>query len=296
MAHTFWSNVVLLFAIALGIALAIVMISVVAYDSHRQTIYQDGLSRRLNVSPSERAFASERPFVSVPGHEVPDYEREFILITWALGALDPEPLWAMIADADTIIIGRHQATASRAALEDINHDGTPDNVVWLEFTFNALEYLKGTGNAQVTGVVPVFHEYDSPAEAQAAAPEALALHDTRWDDRDAILFMTDDLPPGNGTKLRLGEAGPTNDFLDDRYSIYSCCSREWLPRASSGAGAMGAPARSGGPRGSGESFYLEPPRGVEIGALSARGGTSTVTLATLRAMVAAEGGSDAYQK
>ena len=294
MPHTFWSNVVLLFAIALGIALALVMISLVAYDSYGQWIDQGG---HLGGRPSEWPFTYERPFVSVPGHEVLDYEQgEFVFVTYPQGVTYPEPLWAMIANADAIIIGRHQSTASRAALEDINHDGTPDNIVWLEFTFNALEYLKGTGNAQVTGVVPVFHEYDSPAEAQAAAPEALALHDTRWDDRDAILFMKDDLPPGNGTKLRLGEAGPTNDFLDDRYSIYSCCSREWLPRASSGAGAMGAPARSGGPRGSGESFYIEPPRGVEIGALSARGGTSTVTLATLRAMVAAEGGSDAHQK
>ena len=296
MAHTIWSNVVLLFTIALGMALALGMVSVVAYDNHRQTIYQDGLNRRLSASPSERPFASERPFVSVPGHELPDYEREFILINWALGALDSEPLWAMIADADTIIIGQHQATASRAALEDINQDGTPDNVVWLEFTFNALEYLKGTGDAQVTGVVPVLHEYGSPSEAQAAAPGVLALHDTRWDDRDAVLFMTDDLPPGNGSTLRMGEAGPTNDFLDDRYSIYSCCSREWLPRASMGAGALGAPARSGGPRGSGESFYLEPPRGVEIGALSARGGTSTVTLTTLKAMISSEGGADAYRK
>ncbi len=291
MARTFWSTVVLLSAIVLGMALVLGMVLVVAYDSHRQAIYQDSLSRRLSVTPNERPFADGRTFVSIPG-----YEFSPIFVNWKLGALDTKPLWAMIADADTIIIGQHQSTAAQAAPEDINLDGIPENVVWLEFTFNVLEYLSGTGDAQITGVVSLFHEYNSAAEAQAAAPGALALHDTRWDDRDAVLFLTDDLPLGNGSKLRLGEAGPTNDYLHDNYSIYSCCSREWLPRASSGAGALGAPTRPGGPRGSGESFYLEPPRGVDVGALSAQGGTATVTLAALKAMIATEGESNAYQK
>ena len=72
----------------------------------------------------------------------------------------------------------------------------------LEFTFDVYEYLKGTGGSRFTAkaygtdfdwrVGRDLMEERSVAAARARAPELLAARDSRWDERDAIVFVSPD--------------------------------------------------------------------------------------------------------
>ena len=61
----------------------------------------------------------------------------------------------------------------------------------LELTFDALEYLKGTGASTITALAPETdgRRYDTVAEAKARAGYLIDFRDKRWDDREAIVFM-----------------------------------------------------------------------------------------------------------
>ena len=82
---------------------------------------------------------------------------------------------------------------------------TPAGIVhtpMLEFTFDVYEYLKGTGGSQFTAtaygtdfdlrVGRDLMEERSLAAAKSRAPELLAARDSRWDERDAIIFVGPD--------------------------------------------------------------------------------------------------------
>ena len=208
-----------------------------------------------------------------------------------------------VATADVIVKGRLLSTDVVATQSYPVYGSKEDplvHIVWLEFTFGQLEYLKGTGDRQVTAVVEVSKEYDTAEEARAARSASLTLHDTRWDNREAVLFLyKGGLPPGNGSKLLLGYTGPTNDKFHDRYSLYSISDRVWLPSV---VGARGSTTRSGS-----QAFLLSPNGGGAGGSDSRRSagqsGSSTITLAKLKAKIAkfegevADGdGSDDYRR
>ncbi len=272
-------------------------------------------------SGSARSDSDERPFASLPGHaQSPD--------TLTQSSDDYETLLSLeerIAVSDVVARVRLQSTnavATREYRTSLQEDLVP--MVALEFTLNVLEYLKGTGDAQITTVVSVYKEYDTAAEAEAEAALAasLALHDTHWDSRDGIVFLTrEDLPPGNDSKFRLGLTGPTNGPLDDNYSIGSCCVRRWLPAASVSSGGASSTSGSESARQqrslsqqSSQIFLLEVPS--TSGGVSAQSGPpapraaratspsnqSIVTLAALKARIAAieqeitdGGGSQLYR-
>ena len=60
----------------------------------------------------------------------------------------------------------------------------------LEFTFDVIEYLKGSGGPQVKGVA---YGYDMVGNSTSSAAELarplLDVRDRRWDDREAIVFL-----------------------------------------------------------------------------------------------------------
>ena len=112
----------------------------------------------------------------------------------------------------------------------------------LEFEFQVNEYLKGTGPTTITAVVTEFHTYNTEAEARDWAPRLLAAHDSRWDDRQAILFLmagTDHLSGFSAGRLFLGFLDINGLITDHGYSIYSERQRLWLPAASASSGARG---------------------------------------------------------
>ena len=264
------------------------------------------LALMASCQSGQRADSDERPFVSLPGHEPsPDG-----VIS---SSFDPDYFYSLeerIAASD--VVGRVLLQSTNAvATQDylFKTQEELDHMVALEYTFNVVEYLKGTGDAQVTAVVTVYKDYDTVAEAEAAKADSLALHDTHWDSREGIVFLDDDLPQGNGSKLRLGWTGPTNSDSDDYYSIASCCARFWLPAASVNSGSESSSRQQSSP-----TFLLEVPSdsgpsaqdgqpGPRTAGATSMSNPPTITLADLRSKVASieqeiadGGGSDAYRE
>ena len=172
----------------------------------------------------------------------------------------------------------------------------------LEYTFTVHEYLKGTGGSHLRGVAVVW--YDAFANTAAAAADLarphIARRDTRWDGRQAIVFM----------------GQPDDDYLEDGYLLMGWIGfvmlggkdPVWLPDA---AATSTAPGGASGSVGAVEQYFLlEDPDIVQASGAGASGAagasspsTSTIGLSDLKsrvnameARIAAGGGSDAYRE
>ena len=94
----------------------------------------------------------------------------------------------------------------------------------LEYTFKALEYLKGSGGTELVGVaVDLIDSYTTEAEAAAGAEDFLRARDTRWDDREAVVFLENDHPflPSSGQADRYLLGFVRNNYGQDHYTIAS---------------------------------------------------------------------------
>ena len=149
------------------------------------------------------------------------------------------------------------------------------HIATMKFRFRVLEYLKGSGGSEIVGVVPEEEPwFPIAAEARTRARELLADRDTRWDGREAIVFLVSE-----AGEYLLGYA---NTEGEDGYTVASRWSKNWLPEAASPSGAVG---RSGDKR-----FLLDDPSsGGASGAQGASGASATaptITLSALKAKVA----------
>ena len=166
----------------------------------------------------------------------------------------------------------------------------------LEFRFNVLEHLKGSGGSEVVAIAVDWYEFFATrAEAGAGAEDFLGERDTRWDAREAIVFLHDDDPylPSTGQADRYLLWFLRNTYGQEIYTIASP-SKMWLPAASDSlpVPADQARASSGGT----QRFLLEePPSGggaVLSGmarALSGNQGASqaaTISLADMKTKIA----------
>ncbi len=175
---------------------------------------------------------------------------------------------------------------------------TPQYVSTIELRFDAHEYLKGSGGPTLTVALPVsFREYyPSELEAVAAAYAWLTERDTRWDDREAIIFLQE--PIGSLAEshtgvhvfsiydLAYGEAHDdgtayaVDEYYIDTYSIRSEKNKTWLPAtAAPTSGASGQVEAS---------YYLEEPPSAGTGASGASGqsaGVSSITLSDLKTRI-----------
>ena len=176
----------------------------------------------------------------------------------------------------------------------------------IEFTFNVLEYLKGTGGTTLTALAYGYHEdadtlHDTAKEAKANS-WMLELHrDGRWDDRQAIVFLVRPVPDG---PYLIGRIGTRTDFWDtevlNTVTVSDDERQAWLPDAVQ-PGSTKSPGAGG--TAPGQRFLLEDPDEVSSG-VTRQGvaGTSTVptiTKISLRTRIAdVEGGitSDAYRE
>ncbi len=182
---------------------------------------------------------------------------------------------------------------------DYPYEGATSYVNALEYTFDVLEYLKGSGGSEVVGVtIDLDASYDTRQEAEASNLDFLSTRDTRWDGRAAIVFLRNaPLLPSSAQADRY-EMGALRFDHKDYYTIASDHARLWLPAASA-SGPLGA---IGGGLSSGEQrFLLEAPSsgwGRRTGALS---NSKTITLAAFKnriaaidAEIAAGDGTDEY--
>ena len=97
-----------------------------------------------------------------------------------------------ILEADAI--ARVKFSSVKQVVEFVHMEPRPGVYVGaLEFTFEVLEYLKGSGGTEVRAVVYDGDErYLTRGEAEASDEDFLAERETRWDDREAIVFLRED--------------------------------------------------------------------------------------------------------
>ena len=170
--------------------------------------------------------------------------------------------------ADVIARVRFRSVASAVEPVDDYHAAA------LVFTFDVLEYLKGTGGTQVLAVVDSWSlDFKSPTEedARELLPSLLADRDTRWDSREAVVLLvkTSAVPStiNNADRYFMGYT----HFLDsdDGYTVASPNYRAWLPDANPSPPVGGG---GGGRRSVTEQrFLLADPAAPSAGTQVARG-------------------------
>ena len=146
-----------------------------------------------------------------------------------------------IVEAD--VVARVRMVSVEGGVVDGYYSGPPTlHTPVMRFRFRVLEYLKGSGGSEIVGVVP---DHDSAfataAEASAMIPSLLSGRDTRWDDREAVVFLVSE--KGG---YRLGYVGYSGD---DSFTVASRWSKNWLPEAAAPSGAAGALRRQAVPAG-----------------------------------------------
>ena len=108
-------------------------------------------------------------------------------------------------------------TSSVATVEE-----SPAHVALLEFRFEVHEYLKGSGPNEIGALVGA--SYFTAADAEYAKALLAAAHDTRWDDRQAIVFLNYPEPGIQVPELGTGQywladvGGALSGYLD----MYHC--------------------------------------------------------------------------
>ena len=120
----------------------------------------------------------------------------------------------------------------------------------LEARFRVIEYMKGSGDSRITAVIPYGANrqlYTTREDALGRAEEWKNARSTRWDDREAMLFLRKAetatavenwLVYPAGTYRFVGlEGGPVHPY---HYSIDNEYTRVWLPSASAPGGASGS--------------------------------------------------------
>ena len=210
----------------------------------------------------------------------------------------PETLEERIARAD--VIARVRLLSVDAAAE--RRTGQSGYFGALEYRFQVLEYLGGSGAGELVAVV-----YD-PGTELGSSTQAITRgnllkdrRDTRWDDREAIVFLTDahgPLPSTNqADRYWFSTASPYT--REEYYTVASPYTKRWLPAEAVG-GAVGAQAPGSG----GQRFLLDAPADADGEAVSGQSPVSppTITLADMKAKiaavnreVAAGGGSQQYR-
>ena len=147
-------------------------------------------------------------------------------------------------------------------------------IALLEFSFSVQEYLKGSGANHIVAVWAAAPFFDTREEAETALPAIFAARDTRWDDREAIVFLQQDsqgfLPSTQQADRYYISWGGSRPMYspDDGYSIASRHDKLWLPAAA----AIGAPSQ---PSGDQQRFLTDV------------GTTPMITLGELKARIAA---------
>ena len=210
------------------------------------------------------------------------------------------------------VIARVSLVSTRASLSKRPYDAEDIWGALLEFRFEVHEYLKGSGPDQIGGIVYI-HFRTSEEDAQTGVEQIASAHDSRWDAREAIVFLTKApryegrLPafPVESDQYFFGfmawAAAGLPGGLHDGYTVGSPFRKLWLPEAT------GTSARSPTEK----VFLLDAPAttsttagagGVSARAVSPTTATApTISLTNLKSKIAAleaeanVGGTPAYR-
>ena len=128
----------------------------------------------------------------------------------------------------------------------------------MEYRFEVLEYLKGSGPSEIVAVVSEEYEGERFATAQGArllGTNLVAERDMIWDSREAIVFLTD----SHVTVPSLAAADRYSLGGADGHAIDSPHQKRWLPAADA-ASSSDTEERSAKPPGE-QRFLLDAPTG-----------------------------------
>ena len=152
------------------------------------------------------------------------------------------------------------------------------------------EYLKGTGPAEIGGIV--YWMFETEAQARAAAARIGAAHDSRWDSREAIVFLYS--PSKEAVQavhfVYWGTALPTtsDQYLFGRmievtassggeaYSVASAHRKLWLPAAETPSQGASGSSNNNAQSPDDKLFLLDAPAPVD-----GASGAVSVTLPTI---------------
>ena len=179
---------------------------------------------------------------------------------------------------DATVIARATLISTNATAENIGTDSNGATVYrgLLEFKFNVLEYLKGTGGGEL--VVFVTDQLDRTYATMELALEAAQSwkrdRDTRWDNREALIFAEE--PVGSSGQVTRYSFGPYGYI--EAYTLDSG-NRVWLPSAMSGGTGSASP---------GDLRFLleEPGGGGSSGGTSGSGQPETVSVSEMKTVIA----------
>ena len=168
-----------------------------------------------------------------------------------------DPLEVSVLSSEVIV--RASYVSRQASVAHVTHPPPYSYDNWaalLTFRFRVHEYLKGSGPNEVYGIVYIDY-FETEAGAQAAMAAMSDVHDSRWDDREAIVFLSTDLIADiDHHELSAGQYwfGAMHEVTQelgtaDAYTVASRHRKLWLPEAAS----SGLPSSA---RSSGEKFYL----------------------------------------
>ena len=201
------------------------------------------------------AFCIVATMAPACSNEPDEVTRELIIY----GMRGPASLPEMVAISS--VVARVRLVRVRTSAEELSQGGDTSWLAALEFTFDVLEYIKGSGGSRLTALAYGAGReggYDERvlADTRSAAIEKaqtlLEVRDTRWDDRGGIVFL-------NGTAAdgyRLGSIGLDLEF--QRVTVASGAFKAWLPQTATSttarASSDGSSARAGEIQ-----FYFEDP-------------------------------------
>ncbi len=120
---------------------------------------------------------------------------------------------------------------------DYDSNGVVDRegyVAALEFTFDVLEYLKGSGGSQIVGLAEDFEvRYETRLGASTMGEDFLSGRDERWDDREAIVFLRnmEEILPSTEEPDRYSLGILRFEGYGERYTVASRHYQPWLPSA-----------------------------------------------------------------
>ena len=114
------------------------------------------------------------------------------------------------------------------------------------FRFQAIEYLKGSGDDEMEVRViakDVIYDADSPTPdadvVLRTAKAMLAQRDTRWDNREALVFLRSSTVPDETSFYEFASRFPGPTRLND-YAITSADNKAWLPASALSSGDAAA--------------------------------------------------------
>ena len=243
------------------------------------------------------ALASVFALLAACGSE-PEYPAPYIGIhhTAPPGETSPEELVYF-----STVVARVRLLSASAGVRNYPPDDDRDPAPAFAFRFRVMEYLKGSGDSELTVRVLATDRRDyiiapnvNAALALMMAQSRLAERDTRWDDREAVAFLRPSPNSAEAGAYEFTYRGDWSPALND-YAVTSdynnsyVPNRAWLPAVAPDeyAAGKGAPAPSE-PRYLAGAPNAQPAQAAGgVGADSASPSTPSISLSDVKELVAA---------